>query len=119
MSVKLYFDVHVRKAIAVGLRLRGADVLRAQDDGSERLPDPELLDRATSLGRVLFSQDTDLLREAAARQEKGQSFAGVVYAHQLRVSVGQCIQDLELLAKVGEPEDFAGRVEYLPLRAAH
>lgn len=108
-------DVHVRRAVTTGLRLRGVDVLTAQQDGHGRSPDSDLLDRATELGRILFSQDDDLLREAAERQANGQPFAGVVYAHQLKVSIGQCIADLELIAKVGEPEDFANRVEYLPV----
>jgi len=91
-------DVHVPDAITVGLRLRGVDVLTAQEDGARRFPDAMLLDRATALGRVLFSQDDDLLREAAERQQRDVPFAGVVYAHQLRVTIGQCVRDLELLA---------------------
>lgn len=108
-------DVHVRRAVTNGLRLRGVDVLTAQQDGHDRASDSDLLDRATELGRVLFSQDDDLLREAAERQDRGHSFAGVVYAHQLKVAVGRCVADLELITRVGEPEDFANRVEYLPL----
>ena len=50
MSVKLYMDVHVHAAITEGLRLRGVDVLTAQEDGGRRLPDPALLDRATASG---------------------------------------------------------------------
>lgn len=115
MTIQLYMDVHVRRAITVGLRLREVDVLTAQEDGAGRFPDAVLLDRATALDRVLFSQDYDLLREAAWRQRNSKSFAGVVYAHQLKVTVGQCINNLELLAKVGEPEDFVNRVEHLPL----
>jgi hypothetical protein len=46
---------------------------------------------------------------------EGLRLRGVVYAHQLNVTAGQCIEDLELIAKVGEPEDMANRVEYLPL----
>jgi hypothetical protein len=108
-------DHHVRRAITNGLRLRGVDVLTAQEDGAATLPDPQLLDRATALGRVLFSQDRDLLREAARRQDAGEPFAGVAFAEQLAITIGQCIRDLELIAKVYEPEDIAGRVEYLPL----
>ena len=48
MSVRLYFDVQVRRAVADGLRQRGVDVLRAQEDGAAELEDPELLDRAAS-----------------------------------------------------------------------
>ncbi len=115
MSVSLYFDVHVRRAIAETLRLRGVDLLTAQADGTTRLPDALLLDRARQLGRVLFSQDEDLLAEATRRQRVGETFAGVVYAHQLRVNIGRCIADLELIAKATEPEDWLDRLEYLPL----
>jgi len=57
--IRLYMDVHVRREVTVGLRMRGVDVLTAQEDGAATLPDAELLTRATELGRVLFSQDTD------------------------------------------------------------
>jgi hypothetical protein len=55
LSIRLYMDVHVPFAVTVALRLRGVDVLTAQDDGAGRYSDPELLDRATRVGRVLFS----------------------------------------------------------------
>jgi hypothetical protein len=35
--------------------------MTCQEDGSDKLPDDRLLERATQLGRVLFSQD-DLLK---------------------------------------------------------
>lgn len=116
MGVKLYMDVHVRRAVTNGLRLRGVDVLTAQEDGARELSDPDLLDRSTALGRVLFTQDDDLLREAAARLRSGAAFAGVIYAHQLNVTVGQFIDDLELIAKATEPDEWAGRLLYLPLK---
>ncbi|MBI3848755.1 MAG: DUF5615 family PIN-like protein [Verrucomicrobia bacterium] len=116
MSVALYMDVHVPAPITRALKDRGFDALTAQEDGTRKLPDDQLLDRARTLGRVLFSRDEDLLREAQARQTSGRSFAGVIYAHQLRVTIGRCIADLEMIAKVCEPEDFRDRVEYLPLR---
>src|SRR5262249_15917095 len=83
MGGDLYMDVHVRRAGSAGLGLRSVDVLTAQEDGIGELPDPELLDRATELGRVLFTQDDDLLREAKRRQQTGESFAGLIYVHQL------------------------------------
>ena len=97
MSVRLYMDVHVPRAITEGLRLRGVDVLSAQEDNAASLPDPALLDRTSALGRILFTQDRDLLDEAARRQRSGQEFAGLVYAHQLRVTIGQCLRDLEVI----------------------
>ncbi len=116
MAVRFYFDVHVRKAVTRGVRSRGVDVLTAQEDGSREKDDPELLDRAMELGRVMFTQDEDFLVEAHLRQQDGRPFPGVVYAHQLNVTVGQCVDDLELIAKVYEPEEIANCVEYLPLK---
>jgi len=113
--IAFYLDAHVPRAIALGLRMRGIDVLTAQEDGAAMFSDAELLDRATHLGRVLFTFDDDLLAEAAKRQRLGQPFSGVVYVHPLRVTIGQCIHDLELVAKAGEPEDLRNQVLFLPL----
>jgi hypothetical protein len=115
MSIALYMDEHVPRAITMGLRLRGVNVLTAQEDGRQRTPDHLLLDRATGLGRVLFSQDEDFLIEARRRQAEGVPFAGVIYAHQLRITIGVCVRDLELIAKASDPPDLTNRVEYLPL----
>ncbi len=116
MSVGLYMDVHIRRAVTEGLRLRGVDVLTAQEDGAGGLADLALLDRATELGRVLFTQDDDLLREAKRRQQTGQSFAGVVYAHQLNVTIGQCIAELALIVHASEPDEWLNHTAYLPLK---
>jgi predicted nuclease of predicted toxin-antitoxin system len=108
-------DEHVPFAITAGLALRGVDVLTVQRDDYQEADDPVVLDRAMTLGRVVFTQDEDFLRESHRRQAIGAAFAGVVYAHQLNVTIGQCVADLELIAKVYEPEDMTNRVEYLPL----
>jgi hypothetical protein len=108
-------DVHVKRAVTNGLRRRGVTVLTAQEDGSDTLPDTDLLDRALALGHVVFTQDRDFLAEAARRQKAGEAFAGVVFARQLAVPVGRCIDDLELLAEVYDPPDMMNRVVYLPI----
>ena len=115
MGVALYMDVHVPSAITHTLRIRGVDVLTSQEDGTRRLSDELLLDRATSLGRVLFSRDEDLLAEATLRQRTNRSFAGLIYAHQLNVSIGGCVSDLEIIANASEPAEWINRVEHLPL----
>jgi hypothetical protein len=90
-------------------------VLTAYEDGASELEDATLLDRASERGRVLFTRDDDLLAEAAKRQREEIPFHGVIYAHQLRVSIGRCVQDLEILAKAGEPADLLNGVIFLPL----
>ena len=113
--LRLYMDVHVKAAITAGLQRRGIDVMTAQEDGSTRLEDTELLDRATGLHRVLFSQDDDLLAIARERQTTGVVFAGLIYGHQLAATVGRYVLDLDVVCQVLNPEDMANRIEYLPL----
>lgn len=115
MAVALYMDVHIPKAITVGLRLRDVNIITAQEDKADNLSDPALLDRATSLQRALFTFDNDLLAEAAQRQQKGIAFAGVIYAHPLQVSIGSCVHDLEMIVKVGKSEELINQVVFLPL----
>lgn len=108
-------DVHVRAAVTRGLRLAGIDVLTAQEDGAAELDDSELLDRATRLNRVLFSQDVDLLVIATDRQSKQREFAGVIYAHQREITIGQTVRDLTFVAELAEAEELRNRVLHLPL----
>ncbi len=62
--IALSMDENVEGQIVRGLRARGIEVLTAEDDGYKETPDPDVLDRATMLGRVTFSRDDDFLREA-------------------------------------------------------
>ncbi len=117
MPISFYMDHNVKGPVTVGLRSRGVDVLTAEQDGNKRMSDPSLLDRATELQRVFFTNDDDFLAEGAKRQREGIYFSGIVYTHQNRVSVGRSIQDLETIAKTRQLEDLANTVTYLPLRS--
>jgi hypothetical protein len=115
MPLPIYMDVHIPLLITEGLRRRQIDVLTGQEDGTTTIQDEPLLDRATALGRLLFTQDQDSLRIASHRQGAGLPFAGILFAHQQGASLGRLIDDLELIAACGEPGEFANRVTYLPL----
>jgi hypothetical protein len=103
-------DVHVPRAVTTALRLRSINVLTAQEDGAAQMDDDELLKRATELGRILVSQDKDLLREGARLLREGGTFSGIVYAHQLRVTIGQIIEDLVLIAVATSLEEWHGKL---------
>ena len=115
MPVAFYMDEHLPSPITLGLRIRGVDVLTTQEDRRRRERDSALLDRATELNRVMFSFDADMLREAKERQTHAVPFAGLIFAHPARISVGQCIRDAELVANAADPPDLANQVVYLPL----
>jgi len=109
-------DVHIRRAVTLALRLRSVDVVTAQEDGAAEFDDDQLLERATELGRVLISQDEDLLREGARWLSERKDFSGIIYAHQLRITIGQMVEDLDLIARATSQDEWWGRIEYLPLR---
>ena len=88
-------------------------MLTSQRDGTAQQDDDVLL-RATALGRLLFSQDQDLLHIAAAWQQSGRPFTGVLFAHQQGVSLGRLIDDLELVLTCCAPDELRIRVTYLP-----
>ena len=108
-------DHHVPLAITRGLRRRGITVVTAKEDGHARAGDPELLNRAGQLGHLLFSRDVDLLAEAARRLRAGETFATVVFAHQLEVSIGRCVSDLEIIVRAATPDEMQNQIVYLPL----
>jgi hypothetical protein len=114
VTVRLYMNHHVPAAITEGLRRRNADVVTAFEDGAATWDDDRLLTRATELGRVLFSQDEDLLAVTRAWLDAGKEFSGLVYAHQLGITIGQAVKDLELIAKALDPEDMRNRIEFIP-----
>jgi predicted nuclease of predicted toxin-antitoxin system len=109
-------DHHVHSAVTAGLRARGVDVLTAHEDGHAQEDDSVILQRATSLRRVVFTQDDDFLTLAHEWLGAGREFAGVTYAHQLNITIGQAINDLEVIAKVLEPEELLNRIQFLPIR---
>ena len=115
MSLQLYMDHHVPSAITRGLRQRGIDVLTAQQDHADQLDDEPLLQRATDLERIVFTQDDDFLTIGHEWQRSGRAFAGIVYAHQLRITIGHAIRDLEIVAQVMMPDEMKNRIEFLPL----
>jgi Domain of unknown function (DUF5615) len=115
MPLSYYADVHVPSAIVEGLRRRGIDVMTSQEDGTRQASDDELLRRATALGRLLVSQDEDLLDIAAAWQAAGWEYAGLIFAPQGGASIGQYVDDLELVAHCCETSEVAGQIYFLPL----
>jgi hypothetical protein len=115
MSVAFYMDENAHGSITSGLRRRGVDVLTAQEDGRTGDPDESVLFRAGDLGRLVFTTDDDFLAIASERQSRGLPFVGVVYAHQHRLTIGDCVRELETIGHCSEPDEWRDKVTYLPL----
>jgi hypothetical protein len=115
MPTLFYADVHIPAAVVAQLRSRGVDIFYATELGHERKTDEELLIFSTSTGRVMVTQDIGFRVMAEEWQRIGRSFSGLVFAHQLRVSYGQLVNDLELIANATDAMEWLNVVEQLPL----
>ena len=107
--VRFYLDQHIPSAVAQGLRLRGVDVLTAQEAGRCGLGDQEQLEFANSGARVIVTHDADYLALAA----EAMPHAGIAYCHATKYAVGQLIRLLLLLHGVMDAEEMRNHVEYL------
>lgn len=115
MGVRLYMDVHIPMAITRQLRLRGVDVVTATEEGSNQLPDDQLLALAAQKGRLLFTHDIRFKALGENWQRTGQPFAGMIYGHAEGASIGQYVRDLELIAKACDPVELQNAIIHLPL----
>jgi hypothetical protein len=115
MALALYMDVHVPAPIARQLRLRGVDLVTAQEDGTTTLPDHELLARAGELSRVLVTHDIRFKAMAEGWIRENKPFGGMIYGHAEGASIGQYVRDLELIAGACTSEELRSQVLYLPL----
>ena len=116
--IQYYADENFHGTVLNGLRTRGIDVLTPLEDRHNETDDRIVLQRATDLQRVLISQDEDMLRIATERQRNSIEFFGLIFAHKQRVSIGQCIEDLELICHYEAPEAFLNHIQHLPLQSS-
>lgn len=107
-KIRYYTDEHVSRAVIVGLRQRGVDVLSVPEANKLGASDEAHLTFTFAEKRVLFTHDADFLRLASS----GIEHAGMVYAPQ-PTPVGEIIRGLMLIYQVLDSEDLINRIEYL------
>jgi hypothetical protein len=115
MGAMFYMDVHIPQAVTEQLRRRNVEVITAIEDNRADSSDDQLLERSTQLVRVMVTFDVRFKALAEEWQRIGRPFAGLVYAHPLRISIGKLVRDLELIAKATERGELADKIEHLPL----
>jgi hypothetical protein len=108
-------DVHVPWPITEQLRRRGVDVLTAIEDGWNEAADDDLLEHAREIGRVLFTHDIGFKSLAEEWQRQGRPFAGLLFGHQLGGTIGQFVNDLEMIGQASNPGEWLNIVGRLPL----
>jgi hypothetical protein len=106
--LRFYLDENVQVVIAEQLRKRGIDAVTVRDLGTLGDPDMSHLTRATEMGYVLCTHDTDYIDMATS----GIPHAGIVFGQHSH-SIGDWVNFLELIYTVYSAEEMHNRVEYL------
>src|SRR5215208_1887912 len=114
MTLSYYFDQHMPRPIARGMRRRTIDVLTTEADGRPQGEDEALLERARELGRVFVTQDDDFLTIVHRWREEGRHFAGLVFVRDPMRAIGRVMEDLELIAHAYESEEIVDQILYIP-----
>ncbi len=115
--LRLLIDEDVHGDIVVGLQRRQPtlDMVRVQDVGLRQTPDSIILEWAAQHDRVVVSVDKKTLAvDAWNRVARGLPMPGVAILRIL-LTIGQAINEREVIALAGIPEDFRDQVIYLPM----
>ena len=107
--LRFYLDENVPVQVAVQLRLRGIDVVTARDLNLLGDTDESHLERATMLGRVLCTYDSDFVELA----QSGVQHAGIVFAQMKSQYIGDWVRWLELMHAIYSEDDMKNRIEFL------
>ena len=108
-DTRLYLDENLTPKIAAQLRRRGITAVSVRDLGLLGDSDINHLTRATQMGYILVTTDTDYLIMAA----QGVEHAGIIFGVQGDHSIGDWVKALELICEVYTPEELKNHVEYL------
>ncbi len=108
-KIRFYLDENMPIEIAAQLKNRGIDVVTVRDLGLLGDDDRNHLRRATELGCVLCTQDSDFIQLASAGVEHG----GIVFGQQATHQIGTWVNYLDLMYSAYTPDDMENKVEYL------
>jgi hypothetical protein len=115
--LRLVSDEDVHDDIIRGLRRRepASDIVRAQDVGLDRTPDPVILEWAANDGRVLLTGDLNtLVGFAWARVRAALPMPGVLALLE-NAGIGRVIDDILLVALCYTADEMKDQVIFIPL----
>ena len=107
--MRFHLDENVTHAIAAGLTRRGIDVTTSTEAGLLLAADEEQIAYALAQGRVILTQDRDMLILAGS----GTPHAGIGYWKPGSRSVGDIIRQVLRMHSSLTEEEMLGRVEFL------
>ncbi|MCK4482238.1 DUF5615 family PIN-like protein [Candidatus Bathyarchaeota archaeon] len=106
--IKIYADESVNVAIVEGLKRRGVETFSPKDINKLGLTDEQQIEVATQNRAVIFTHDVDFLRIASQKEHPG-----IIYVHQQKLSVGECIRRLKTIVETKSPQEMRNRIIFL------
>jgi len=90
------------------------DLIRAQDVGLLGAGDEKILEWAADNARILLTHDKRTMpQHVRARLDSGLPMPGVFIVKTLS-SIGQCVNDVQLVAECSEDYEWQDQIIYLP-----
>ena len=111
-DLKFYFDESIELAVSEQLLAGGLDVVSAHSLGKLGDKDPNHLQRATEMGRVLCTYDPDFLHLAA----EFLNHSGVIFAQHQKATIGGWVREIRAFHGRLNAEDALGQVLFLSTR---
>lgn len=108
------FDNDVVRALL--RRNPNIDIVRVQDVGLSKTPDPIILEWAAQEGRVLLTHDVKTITRFAYERVKASEPMPGVFEIKTNLPIGKIIEDILVLVEASIEGEWEGRVEYLPLK---
>lgn len=108
-TIRFHLDENCARAIAVGLRCHGIDVITTPEVGLIGATDEQQVAYALPPGRVIFTQDGDFL----GIHRSGIPHPGIAYCVKESRSIGEIVRALVDIWDVLEPEEMANQLEFL------
>ena len=97
-------------------RISNFDVVRIQDTEMYQKPDPQLLDWLADKNRILITHDVRTIPAYVYdRVQAGRSVPGVIEVSRSKLSIGQAIDQLELMIGASTSDEFSNQVRFIPI----
>jgi hypothetical protein len=114
--VRLLADENFNGTLLRGLtrRLPELDLVRVQDVGLMNADDPTILDWAACEGRILLTHDVATITLHAYERVRQRLLMPGVVEVIATAPIGRILNDLELFVRCSRPEEYEGRVLFIP-----
>ena len=80
----------------------------AKDIGKLGLTDEQQIEVATTKRAIIFTHDVDFLHMVSQREHPG-----IIYVHQQKLSVGECIRRLKTIAETKSLKEMRNQIIFL------